>query len=400
MEERKCKALSKCGGCQYFGTPYEEQLNNKQKYMEKLLGTFAKVEPIIGMKEPYFYRNKVHHALKRLKDGRIISGSYEENSHRVVNTEECGIEDRICQKIIKTVCKLAESFKTKIYNEDTGYGFLRHVLVRRGFKSSEVMVVLVCASPVFPSKNNFVKALRTAHPEITTVILNINDKKTSMVLGPRNINLYGPGFIKDELCGLTFRISPDSFYQINPVQTEILYALAMEYADLHEQDAVIDAYSGIGTIGLVASQNAGKVTGVELNRNAVNDAILNARENNIRNARFCQGDAGEYMMRMARDGQKADVVFMDPPRSGSTEQFMNSVIKMKPDRVVYISCGPETLARDLKYYEGRNYKVQKIQPVDMFPHTEHVETVCCLYHQKNDFISVPYEPKDVEYLKK
>ena len=353
----------------------DEQLKSKQKKMEKLLGVFAKPEPIIGMQNPYHYRNKVHHVLKMIKGGRVISGSYEEGTHNVVNIDECGIEDLKCQQIIKTICTLAQSFKLKIYNEDTGWGFLRHVLVRRGFKSGEIMVVLVCASPVFPSKNNFVKALKAAHPEITTIVQNINDKKTSMVLGSKNINLYGKGYITDTLCGMKFRISPDSFFQVNPVQTEVLYHKAMEYAQLKDNDTVIDAYSGIGTIGLVASQYAGKVIGVELNKNAVHDAKINAKENNIDNAVFYQGDAGEFMLQMAENKESADVVFMDPPRSGSTEQFMSSVIKMKPDRIVYISCGPDTLARDLKYFAGRNYKVIKIQPVDMFPHTEHIETV-------------------------
>ncbi|MBQ9815677.1 MAG: 23S rRNA (uracil(1939)-C(5))-methyltransferase RlmD [Lachnospiraceae bacterium] len=375
MPEKKCKVLSKCGGCQYYGTPMDEQLKSKQKKMEKLLEAFAKPEPIIGMQNPYHYRNKVHHVLKMIKGGRVISGSYEEGTHNVVNIDECGIEDLKCQQIIKTICTLAQSFKLKIYNEDTGWGFLRHVLVRRGFKSGEIMVVLVCASPVFPSKNNFVKALKAAHPEITTIVQNINDKKTSMVLGSKNINLYGKGYITDTLCGMKFRISPDSFFQVNPVQTEMLYRKAMEYAQLKDNDTVIDAYSGIGTIGLVASQYAGKVIGVELNKNAVHDAIINAKENNADNVSFYQGDAGEFMLQMAENKESADVVFMDPPRSGSTEQFMSSVIKMKPDRIVYISCGPDTLARDLKYFVSRNYRVVKIQPVDMFPHTEHIETV-------------------------
>ena len=381
MPEKKCKVLSKCGGCQYYGTPMDEQLKSKQKKMEKLLGGFAKPEPIIGMQNPYHYRNKVHHALKMIKGGRVISGSYEEGTHNVVNIDEWGIEDLKCQQIIKTICTLAQSFKLKIYNEDTGWGFLRHVLVRRGFKSGEIMVVLVCASPVFPSKNNFVKALKAAHPEITTIVQNINDKKTSMVLGNKNINLYGKGYITDTLCGMKFRLSPDSFFQVNPVQTEVLYRKAMEYAQLKDNDTVIDAYSGIGTIGLVASQYAGKVIGVELNKNAVHDAKINAKENNIDNAVFYQGDAGEFMLRMADKKESAEVVFMDPPRSGSTEQFMSSVIKMKPDRIVYISCGPDTLARDLKYFASRNYKVIKIQPVDMFPHTEHVECVTLITHK-------------------
>ena len=271
-----------------------------------------------------------------------------------------------------------KSFKIKTYDEDTGYGLFRHVLIRRGFKSGEIMVVLVLGSPIFPSSNNFVKALRKEHPEITTVVLNINDRKTSMILGEREKVLYGKGFIRDELCGCTFRISPKSFYQVNPVQTEILYQKAIEFAHLTGKESVIDAYCGIGTIGLIASGHAKEVVGVELNKDAVKDAILNAKENQIRNVRFFQGDAGEFMETMAAEGNSMDVLFMDPPRAGSDEKFMASAVKMGPEKIVYISCNPETLARDLKYLTKKGYQVKKIQPVEMFAFTEHVETVCLL----------------------
>lgn len=355
--------------------PYEEQLAKKQKWVKGLLGEFGKPLPILGMENPKYYRNKVHHVFSRDRRGTIISGCYEARSHKVVDIEECMLEDLKSQEIIKTIKGMLRSFKILVYDEDTGYGLLRHVLVRRGFASGEIMVVLVVASPIFPSKNNFVKALRQKHPEITTVILNVNDKNTSMVLGERNITLYGPGFIKDTLCGCTFRISPNSFYQVNPVQTEKLYNTAIEYAGLKSTDTVIDAYCGIGTIGLVASKRAGKVIGVELNADAVRDARVNCKENRITNAEFYQGDAGEFMTRMAENGQKADVVFMDPPRSGSTEQFMDAVATLSPERVVYISCNPETQARDLRYMQKKGYRVEKIQPVEMFCFTEHVETV-------------------------
>ena len=240
------------------------------------------------------------------------------------------------------------------------------------------MVVLVLGSPILPSSNNFVKALRKEHPEITTVVLNINDRKTSMILGEREKVLYGKGFIRDELCGCTFRISPKSFYQVNPVQTEILYQKAIEFAHLTGKESVIDAYCGIGTIGLIASGHAKEVVGVELNKDAVKDAILNAKENQIRNVRFSQGDAGEFMEAMAAEGNSMDVLFMDPPRAGSDEKFMASAVKMGPEKIVYISCNPETLARDLKYLTKKGYQVKKIQPVEMFAFTEHVETVCLL----------------------
>ena len=241
-----------------------------------------------------------------------------------------------------------------------------------------MMVVLVCASPIFPSKNNFVRALRKEHPEITTVVLNVNDMQTSMVLGERNIVLYGKGYIEDELCGKTFRISPGSFYQINSVQTEWMYKKAIDLAGLTGKELVLDAYCGIGTIGIIASGHARQVAGVELNRDAVKDAIANAKRNRIKNIRFYAEDAGEWMTRMAAEGVRADVVFMDPPRSGSSEAFLNAVAAVRPKKIVYISCGPETLARDLRYLKKRGYHCGAAWPIDLFPFTAHVETVCLL----------------------
>ena len=380
MEEKvtKCSVSKKCGSCQYQGVPYKEQLAAKQKRMKKLLGKFANVKPIIGMDDPFYYRNKVHAVFDRNKKGNIICGTYEAKTHKVVPIEECMIEDKISQEIIRTIRDMLKSFKIKTYDEDTGYGLLRHVLVRRGFSTGEIMVVIVVGSPIFPSKNNFVKALRKKYPQITTVVLNVNDKKTSMVLGERDIVIYGKGYIRDTLCGCTFRISPQSFYQVNPVQTEILYKTAIEYAGLGRKETVIDAYCGIGTIGLVAAKRAKNVIGVELNPDAVRDARINAKENKITNARFYQGDAGEFMENMAENGEHADVVFMDPPRTGSDKKFMSSVIKLNPSRIVYISCGPETLARDLEYLTKHGYDVRKIQPVDMFSFTDHCENICLL----------------------
>ena len=380
MEEKvtKCSVSKKCGSCQYQGVPYKEQLAAKQKRMKKLLGKFANVKPIIGMDDPFYYRNKVHAVFDRDKKGNIICGTYEAKTHKVVPIEECMIEDKISQEIIRTIRDMLKSFRIKTYDEDTGYGLLRHVLVRRGFSTDEIMVVLVIGSPIFPSKNNFVKALRKKYPQITTVVLNVNDKKTSMVLGERDIVIYGKGYIRDTLCGCTFRISPQSFYQVNPVQTEILYKTAIEYAGLGRKETVIDAYCGIGTIGLVAAKRAKNVIGVELNPDAVRDARINAKENKITNARFYQGDAGEFMENMPENGEHADVVFMDPPRTGSDKKFMSSVIKLNPSRIVYISCGPETLARDLEYLTKHGYDVRKIQPVDMFSFTDHCENICLL----------------------
>ena len=374
----KCNISKKCGGCQFQAIPYKEQLKKKQKKEQSLLGAYGKVCSIIGMENPYYYRNKVHAVFDRDRKGNIISGIYEEGTHRVVPVENCLIEDEKSQEIIRTIRGMLKSFKIRTYDEDTGYGLLRHVLIRRGFSTGEIMVVLVTGSPIFPSKNNFVKALRKSHPEITTVVLNVNDRQTSMVLGDREKPIFGPGFIKDRLCGCMFRISPKSFYQVNPVQTEILYQTAIDYAGLTGKETVIDAYCGIGTIGLIAAKKASKVIGVELNKDAVKDARINAKENKITNAAFYQGDAGRFMVEMAAKGEKADVVFMDPPRAGSAERFLSSVVKLSPKKVIYISCNPETLARDLKYLTKHHYKVEKIQPVDMFPFCDHCETVCSL----------------------
>ena len=382
QKETVCSVAKKCGGCRYQGVSYQEQLRRKQRITEGLLKKFGKVEPIIGMEDPYYYRNKVHAAFGRDRKGNVISGIYEEKSHRIVSVDDCMIEDKKSQEIIRTIRGMLKSFKIKTYDEDTGYGLLRHVLVRRGFSTGEIMVVLVTVSPILPSKNNFVKALRKEHPEITTVVLNVNDRQTSMVLGDRNIVLYGPGFIKDRLMGLTFRISPSSFYQVNPVQTEVLYGKAMEFAAMTGKERVIDAYCGTGTIGIIASGNARDVIGVELNRDAIRDARMNARENRIRNVRFVPGDAGWFMEGMAAEGEKVDVVLMDPPRAGSDRKFLHSLLSLSPEKIVYVSCNPETLDRDLVYLTKRDYLVKKMQPVDMFPVTDSVEVVCLLENRR------------------
>ena len=380
-EGTACKVAKKCGGCQYQGVPYEKQLREKQKAVRQLMQPFCKTAEITGMQDPYHYRNKVHAVFARKKDGTIISGVYEEGTHRVVPVEACQIEDEKADAIINDIRGLLKSFKIKTYNEDTGYGLLRHVLIRRGFTTGEIMVVLVLGSPVMPSKNNFVKALRKLHPEITTVVLNVNDKRTSMVLGDRETTIYGKGYIEDVLCGLTFRISSKSFYQINPVQTEKLYGKAMELAGLTGKERVIDAYCGIGTIGMVAAKSAKEVIGVELNPDAVRDAIKNAKRNQMKNIRFYQDDAGRFMEKMAAKGEKADVVFMDPPRSGSTEQFMKSAVTLAPQKIVYISCDPQTQARDLKYLTKHGYKAMGAYPYDMFPFTKHAENIVLLVKQ-------------------
>lgn len=379
-----CPLAKKCGGCQLQNMSYERQLKWKQARCEILLKKFGKVDKIIGMENPYHYRNKVQAAFGRTKSGKIISGVYQSGSHRIVMVDSCMTEDEIADKIIVDIRNMLPRFKIWTYDEDKGTGFLRHVLVKRGFSSGEVMVVLVGASGYFPMKKKFTAALLEKHPEITTVVLNINPKDTNLVLGDREEVLYGSGYIEDTLCGRIFRISPKSFYQINPVQTEKLYGKAMELAELDENTKVLDAYCGIGTIGLVAAKTAGNVIGVELNPDAVKDAIENAKRNNEKNARFYCADAGDFMEALAAEGEKFDVVFMDPPRSGSSKKFIDSLAIADPKKVVYISCNPETLARDLQYLTKKGYKVKKICPVDMFPHTNHIETVVQLSQRKAD----------------
>lgn len=377
-DKPKCPYAKKCGGCAYINKTYEEQLKMKENALKKTLAGLVPVKGMLAMENPYHYRNKVHAAFARKKDGTIISGIYEQGTHRVVPIDSCLLEDQRADAIICDIRGLLKSFRIQVYNEDSGYGLLRHVLVRTGFASGEVMVVLVCASPVFPSKNNFVRALRKLHPEITTVVLNVNDRNTSMVLGKRDIVLYGRGYIEDELYGCVFRISPQSFYQVNPVQTKVLYEKAIALAGLTGRERVLDAYCGIGTIGLIASKKAKEVISVELNPDAVRDAIANAKRNGISNVRFYRADAGEFMTGMARDGESVDVVFMDPPRAGSDEAFLSSVVTLGPERIVYISCNPETLARDLRYLKKEGYAAREAYGVDMFGWSGHVETVALL----------------------
>jgi 23S rRNA (uracil1939-C5)-methyltransferase len=374
-EDMICKHFRKCGACQHLDQSYEHQLAIKQKQVETLLKHHCTVHPIIGMDNPYHYRNKVQAVFTRDARGNIISGTYKEGTHQVVSIDKCLIEDQKADDIIRTIRNMLKSFKIKTYDEDTGYGLLRYVLVKRGITSKEIMVVLVIGSPIFPSKNNFVKALREAHPEITTIVLNVNDRTDSLILGNKESILYGKGFIEDTLCGNVYRISSKSFYQVNPVQTEVLYDKAIKAAQLTGKETVIDAYCGIGTIGLVAAKYAKEVIGVELNKDAFKDAIANAKRNEIKNIRFINADASDFMEKFVSENKAVEVVFMDPPRSGSTELFIDSVAILGPKRVVYVSCNPMTLEKDLRYFEKKGYEAKEAWPVDMFPWTGHVECV-------------------------
>ncbi len=373
-----CPYYEACGGCQIQHLTVEGQRVFKEEKVKSLLGRFTTPQPLIMMEDPYYYRNKSLATFQRDQRGKIRSGIYEENTHRVVDVDQCIIQDDRANKIISTIGKLLSTFKLDPYDEDRGKGFLRHVLIRTGYHTGQIMVVLVTGMQVFPSKNNFLQALRKKHPEITTIIQNVNDYQTSMVLGKKSKTLYGPGYIEDHLRGKRFRISSSSFYQVNPVQTEKLYEIALGMAEIQSGDIVLDAYCGTGTIGIMAAEEAEAVIGVELSATAVRDAIGNANRNGVKNIWFHQADASELMQAMATDGQRIDVVFLDPPRAGSDEHFLGALVELSPRRVIYISCEPATQARDLAYLEKNGYQVKNIQPVDMFPQTYHVETVVLL----------------------
>lgn len=381
----RCPVFGRCGGCRLQHLSYDGQLELKQRTVEQLMQEYiaqgAKFYQILGMSEPWRYRNKAHATFSLDGRGRIVSGIYEESSHRVVPVERCLIQDERAEQIAASVRQIMRECRIQPYDEDRGTGLLRHILVRTGFASGQVMVVLVTASPIFPARSRFVSLLREKHPEITTIVMNCNPKQTSMVLGTQERVLYGKGFIEDSLCGLRFAISPRSFYQVNPVQTEVLYQRAIQMAQLTGQERVLDAYCGIGTISLIAAGQAKEVIGVELNRDAVQDAIANAKRNGVRNATFICEDAGRFMTRMAQEREGVDVVFLDPPRSGSDEAFLRSLCALGPKRVVYISCNPQTQKRDLAVLAAGGYRVEAIQPVDMFPQTGHIETVVWMSRQ-------------------
>ena len=303
------------------------------------------------------------------------------------------IEDRRADRIIQTIVAMLPAYKLRIYNEYTHRGFLRHILIRTGHVTGQIMVVLVATSLEFPGKKAFVQELIQRHPEITTVVLNCNQRETSMVLGTKEITLYGEGYMEDELCGKRFRISPQSFYQVNAKQCEVLYRTAIDAAQLTGAETLLDAYCGTGTIGLCASDGCKQLIGVELNADAIRDAKENARRNGVENARFLCDDAGRFMQKLAKEGNAPDVVMMDPPRAGSDQKFLQSLLMLKPKRVVYVSCNPETLARDLRVLVDGGYQAEWATPVDMFPGTEHVETVVLLSHKKAD----SYIHIDVEF---
>ncbi len=367
-----------CGGCPMLALPYEEQLRKKQKKIKRLLGNFGKPQSIIGMENPWHYRNKAISTFTYVKGKQVQSGIYAQGTHWVIPVETCLLHQPVLDEAIEAVRKAVREFKYPVYDEDKKTGLVRHILVRHSLSEDQVLAVLVTASPVLPGAKAFGKRVRQLCPKITTLVQNINDRSTSAVLGYKDKVLYGKGYIQDTLCGLRFRISGSSFYQINPVQTEILYRTAIEAADLDKDQTVLDAYCGVGTIGLFAASRAKKVIGVERNKSAVRCAWENAKENGIQNVQFLCDDATDFIRKMAARGERVDVVFMDPPRAGSTPEFLQAVSAMRPEKIVYVSCNPETQKRDLELLIKERWKVKKIQGVDMFPHTEGIETVVLL----------------------
>ena len=381
----------KCGGCPLLALPYREQLAQKQARLQELLGGFAPVKAVQGMAEPLYYRNKAIASFATQR-GKLVCGLYAEGTHRVLPGADCLLQEEILNKTLAAVLDAARACRWTAYDEDRGTGFLRHTVLRSSC-SGKVLVTLVTPGPDLPGSKNFCTALRKKAPWVVSIVQNINPTRSSAVLGSREKTLYGPGFVLDTLCGTQFAISSRSFYQVNRTQTEVLYKKALELAKLTGRETVIDAYCGIGTIGLCAAPLAKQVIGVERNPAAVKDAAANARRNKIANARFVCADATEWMVAAAGEGLHPDVVFLDPPRAGSTPECIAAVNKMKPRRVVYVSCDPETLARDVAAFTRLGWRAAKFCPVDLFPQTKHVETVVLLSHKKAD----SYIHIDVEF---
>lgn len=378
-KRRYCPLYGRCGSCEYVNQDYREELGEKFLRVNKMLKSFGYVEQVLPSPHITGYRCKVQAVCGHDSDGKFVTGIYRKGSHKIVPIRSCALEDGRATAILQTVRQMANRFGIRAYDEDLDYGELRHILIRVGFNTNEAMVVLVTGREDFPHRADFVSALHQKNPEIKTICQIVNREKTSMVI-PENPGvkvLYGKGYIIDRLCGLRFRIGPTSFYQVNPEQTENLYTIAMRMAQLRDDDVVVDAYCGTGTIGLIAaSYGVKKVIGIEANEEAVRDARLNADMNKIENAEFIQADASKYLKEMAKRKEHCSVLFLDPPRSGSTEEFLAASGRLDPDVIVYISCNPDTLGRDMRYIRRfLPYSVRGIQPVDMFPGSEHVETV-------------------------
>lgn len=405
-KKRWCPLFGKCGGCDYVNETYDYELMMKWLREDKLLGRYGRVEKVLSSPSLTGYRCKVQAVCGRDRDGKFITGQYRKGSHHLFPIRSCSLEDGMATAVLQTVRQMATRFSISPFDEDRGTGDLRHILIRTGWKTRETMVVLVTAKKDFPHKDDFVSAIHQKNPNVVTVVQVINNEKTSMVIpkDSEEIILWGKGYIVDNLCGLDFRISAKSFYQVNPEMAERLYEIAMNMARLRPTDTVIDAYCGTGTIGLVAaSRGVKEVIGIESNPDAVKDAKLNAEANGISNARFIVDDASKWLKSAQKEGQKCDVLFLDPPRAGSSEEFLAAAGRMEPEVIVYISCNPETLARDLRYIvRFLPYRVLGIQPVDLFPGSESIETVVLLSkktEKSKTFFDISVEAKDYYRIK-
>lgn len=381
--KRKCSDnLKDCGGCQIQELDYQKQLDIKTNEVKQVISRIGKLEDVVihdtlGMEEPVRYRNKAQFPIQKVNNNPLI-GFYKKKSHDIIPTDKCIIQHEINDKIMKIIKTYINAYKVSVYDEKTHTGVLRHLVTKVGFTTNEVMVVLVANGKKLPYLKELASVLEENVPGFKTLVVNVNREKTNVILGRENIVVYGDGKINDYIGELVFEISPLSFFQVNPVQTEVLYNKALEYADLKENDTVFDIYCGIGTISLFLAQKAKKVYGIEIVEDAIKDAKINANLNNLDNVEFYVGKAEEVVPKMYKEGKTANVVVVDPPRKGCYEKVLDTIVSMKPDRVVYVSCNPSTLARDLAYLDERGYKCLEVQPVDMFPHTMHVESVAKL----------------------
>ena len=376
--ERKSD-LKECGGCQVQELDYKKQLELKTNEVKQVINRIGKLENVvvydtIGMDNPYRYRNKAQFPIKK-DENRVNIGFYKKKSHEVIDTQKCIIQDDVNDKIIEILRKYIQKNNISVYDEISHTGVLRHLVTKVGFKTREVMIVLVINGQNLYNIDSLVEDFKSEIEGFKTLVLNINTKKTNVILGLENKVIYGNGKINDYIDDLIFEISPLSFFQVNPVQTEVLYNKALEYANLSKNDTVFDIYCGIGTISLFLARKASKVYGIEIIEDAIKDAKINASINKLENVDFYVGKAEEVVPNMYKEGKKANVVVVDPPRKGCDEKVLDTIVSMKPEKVVYVSCNPSTLARDLAYLDERGYICEEIQPVDMFPHTMHVECV-------------------------
>ncbi len=377
-----CAAFSKCGGCQLMHISYEKQLEIKKGIIENALKRIGKIDvpvsEMIGSDIPLRYRNKMIFPIGIDKNGKKICGFYRERSHDIIELDDCLLGDEIISKIIKAVMDFIQKYKITVYNEEQHKGIVRRLFLRYGYNTDEMMVVLSINAKTLPHYSEFAKNISEISPRIKSVILNFNTKKSNAVLGEENAVIFGSEAISDTLLGMKYEISPHSFFQINPYQTEKLYQKALDLADISKDDKVMDLYCGIGTISLSAAKKAKSVIGVEIVEQAILNARKNAEENGIKNATFYAKDASELVPQLIENGERPDVVILDPPRKGSDEKTLGAITKAQPKRIVYISCNPATLARDLRFLEDNGYKTDYVCGVDMFSQTMHIESVALL----------------------